>query len=162
MGDIVESHPKLIKGVLEEWADLFLQVAGQKTFEGSLRKAAMQNLLQLATYLGKESRSSEHLKNRLVPTLVAVLAENDDFVEEEWLQEIEENLQQSQELSSLAQDILSQITSQLGCKFMLSRGMQLLAPLLNLSSSPEQLFSALAGVASMTEDMQTHFKADLP
>lgn len=44
---------------------------------------------------------------------------------------------------------------------MLTRGIQLLAPRLNLASSPAQLYSALAGVAAMTEDMQTHFGPDL-
>ncbi len=77
-------------------------MAAQKDFEDGVRKAALQDLVQMATYIGKESRNSACLKERLVPTLVGILDETDHSEEQEWLEELEENLEQKHDLASSA------------------------------------------------------------
>ena len=49
---------------------------------------------------------------------------------DEWSEELEDNILEKQDISSFCQDIISKMTPELGCKFMLSNSILIIKQLL--------------------------------
>lgn len=94
IGDIIEAHSELILPCLDDLINVLIQIIETAPLGEAIRKAGMNNLVQLTVTLGKHCRSNPRIKLAAI-NLLLVLEEVHQEDQEEWLQDLKHTSQES-------------------------------------------------------------------
>lgn len=160
LNDLIETHPKFIKPIINDVIILASEIFTTKTLNENLRNTALNIILSLSTENQSLLRKSEVFKTRVIPGILQVMTEVDDISNEEWNKNLEENCISQNSPSSTAQDILAKITPELGVKFLFPNYMPFIKETLTSNNWKHQ-YAGLMAIGLLAEGSKKHFNGEL-
>lgn len=116
MSELIETHPKFIKGSFNDLLAILTEIISTKTLSESLRVAALGNLEVLGRTNAALVRKAELFKTSTIPNILMAMTEVEDIPLSEWNEELNDQVISKGDVSSVAEDCLYKICPEIGRK----------------------------------------------
>lgn len=160
INELVESHPKFIKPIFKDMLMIYTEIMAAPGLLNNLRSSSMYGVLLLAMNHAAVMRKSDYFKTNMVPTYMKMLSEHESISEEEWSNELNEEVISKNDISKSTEEHLAQLQNELGNKFMLP----LFIPLITKAIMSNEVAAQHAGLTAMAiliENCHESYKKEL-
>jgi hypothetical protein len=119
LNDLIETHPKFIKPILNDMLTIYAEIMEAEALEINLRITAMHGVYLLVNSHPTAVKKTQIFKTKYVEIYMKMLSEMDDTPVEEWANEFKDEVISKNDISLSTEEHLSQILEVLGNKFLL-------------------------------------------
>ena len=116
--ELIETHPKFIKTVFNDYLMIITEIISTKGLTESLRAAAFGNLEVLARTNAALVRKAEIFKTTTIPNVLMAMTEVEDVPLSEWNEDLSNQVISKGDVSSAADDCLFKICPHIGKDFL--------------------------------------------
>lgn len=175
IGEIAETHPSLLKAVLEDILLVLSEVLVAKNLSNGrdlfldshsiyqsigLRNQALFCAQMFARSCDVYIRKSENFRTKILPAYMKVLCEVEQFSLEDWFNDTEWEGLSKEDVCFVAKASLNKLTSSLTSKFLLPHFMPLITQGLQ-SPNWAAVYSSIEAIGALTKDSSESFMNDL-
>lgn len=91
LNELMESHPKFIRPILNDLVSLLTEIISCTKFNNQIRISAMHGLVVLSATSQSLMRKSDVFKTKTVPTMIKLMTEVENLNIQDWNSELKDD-----------------------------------------------------------------------